>query len=287
MPRINVEFDQYYGIGDLTCLAWIAEATSGATDPITFRAPRGMKYTVLELLGQEVTDNPQSGGICVYQAYQNELQDRGRKRRVDYICDLLGIPATVRRPKVHLPPDDVEWATATKQDLGGDDLVLLFPQTHWTPREWPACYWVDLAWGLNERNVRTAVFLGREDSRFANTPRSFWGFPLTKVAALMAVSAMVIGEDSGPAHLAATIGTPTVVLSGPTRPECVFGHVPEVTALSSDEEPNCSGCHFASPFRSACDQGCQMLYSLKPHTVLGRIISELSLIKRRAKPRDR
>lgn len=282
--RINVSLEEYYGIGDLACLAWIAEATRRTRDPITFFAPPGLKYTVLELLGQDVSSDPSRGGICIYQSYQNELQDGGRRRRIDYVCDLLGIAPAFQRPKISIGEEDMQWARQIRRETGDSPLVLLFPQTHWAPRDWPACYWVDLAWMLHERHVQTAMFLGQEDARFKNTPRFYWGFPLAKIAALMSLADLVVGIDSGPAHLSATIGTPTIVLTGPMRPECVFGHMPEVIALTSRDSPGCNGCHFRPPFRPACDQGCQVLYSLSPATVAARILADLVRPGRTVRP---
>lgn len=281
MPRINTDNDKYYGIGDLACLAWIAEGTRDTSDPIAFHARPGTKFSVLELFGQNVADHSEDRGACVYQAYENELKDLGRKRRVDYLRDVLGIATPLVRPRVHIPAEDLEWARRTQAEIGGEELVLIFPQTHWVPREWPACYWNDLGWQLVERSVPTLTMLTHEDRRYTNMPRFFWGFPLTKVAALMSVASLVVALDSGPAHLAATIGVPTIVLMGPTRAECVFGHVPEVMALTSRDLPGCAGCHFGVPFRVACDQGCQTLYALLPHVVLAKIVSELALIRRR------
>jgi ADP-heptose:LPS heptosyltransferase len=82
---------------------------------------------------------------------------------------------------------------------------------------------------------------------------------------------LVVGNDSGPAHLAGTLGTPTLALMGPTRAACVFGHIPEVTPLAVSLEPACAGCHFGRPFRAACDQGCQALYALTPAAVLKEV----------------
>lgn len=280
MPRISTALDEYYGIGDLTCLSWLAEAARDAKDPITFYAKRGTKHDILKLMGQEVSDETNGRGVCVFAAYQTEIKDGGRKPRLSYVADLLGIPYRVKRPTVRLSKEDLDWAEENKRQIGGEDLVLVFPQTAWEPRAWPASYWTDLAWKLEEFNVRTAVFLSNEDKRYKNTPRFFWNFPWGRIAALMSLSKMVVGVDSGPAHIAGTIGIPTVALCGPTRPECVFSHMPNVIPLAAHDEPNCTGCHFKAPFRSACDQGCQMLYSLKPHVVAAEIISRLALIRR-------
>lgn len=277
MPRINTTIGEHYtGMGDMVSLAWVAEGTRDTHDPISFIATGG-NYTILKLLGQEATEQAGRNWVTVGGAYLTELKEGGARLRLDYIRDVLGIRTVFKRPHLEIPPDELEWALQTKRDVGGN-LVLLFPQTLWESRSWPAAYWVELAWRLHERNVPNIVMLANEDKRFTNTPRYLWGYDLRKVAALMSVSTMVIGNDSGPAHLSGTIGIPTVVTCGPTRNACVFGHIPEVIAVVNDEPPLCAGCHFKAPFRAACDQGCQALYALKPHVVLGRVVSELAII---------
>lgn len=282
MPRINTTIGPHYtGMGDMVSLAWIAEGTRDSHDPVTFFATRG-NYTVLKLLGQDVTDRPNGSGVVVSTAYLTELKEGGSRLRLDYVRDLLRINTAYKRPQVIIPAEALDWAQATKKQIGGDDLVLLFPQTLWDSRAWPACYWVELAWRLKERNVNAVVMLADEDKRFTNTPHYLWGFELNKVAALMSTAKLVISNDSGPAHLSGTMRVPTVVTCGPTRSACVFGHIPDVIPLTTNEEPLCAGCHFKAPFRAACDQGCQALYALKPHVVLGRAISQLAIIAGRA-----
>ena len=41
---------------------------------------------------------------------------------------------------------------------------------------------------------------------------------LAELAGLLAAAGVFVGNDSGPAHLAAALGTPTVALFGPTDP---------------------------------------------------------------------
>lgn len=277
MPRINTTIgDGYIGLGDMVSLAWVAEGTRETADPISFYA-KGNNHTVLKLLGQEVSDEPSGNEIAVTAGYANELADGGAKLRLDYIRDLLGLNTPHKRPRIRLPADALEWATKVKQDHGDKELVLLFPQTLWQSRAWPAAYWVDLAWWLNSRNVAVITMLADEDKRFFSTPYYMWSYDLYKVAALMSLAKIVVGNDSGPVHISGTLGVPTVVASGPTRPSCVFGHIPEIVTISNEAPPHCTGCHFKAPFRAACDQGCQALFALKPHTVLGRVIAELAL----------
>jgi hypothetical protein len=285
MPRINTTVGKnLIGIGDMVSLAWIAEGTRESPDSISFYASGG-NLRVLKLLCQDVAEHSDGErSIEVGKAYEQELEEGGLRLRLDYIRELLNLDTPYLRPRVKLAPDDLAWARDIKQQSEADDLVLLFPQTLWESRAWPASYWVDLAWQLKARNAAPLVVLANEDKRFTNTPRFIWGFDINKVAALMSLSALVIGNDSGPAHLSGTIGVTTIVACGPTRGSCVFGHIPEVISLVNDDSPFCAGCHFKAPFRAACDQGCQALFALKPHRVLNRAVSELALYSLR---RDR
>ena len=277
MPRINTTVgENYVGMGDMISLAWIAEGTRHTADPISFYAKRG-NLAILKMLGQDATDDPSGTGVLVGDAYVTELKEGGDRLRLDYIRDLLGLNTPFVRPRVTVSAEALRWAEDQKKALG-NDLVLLFPQTLWESRAWPVAYWIELAWSLHQRNVPVLIMLANEDKRFTNTPRYLWGFGLDNVAALMSLSKLVVGNDSLPAHLSGTLGVATMVTSGPTRGSCVFGHIPEVISLTNDEPPLCTGCHFRPPFRAACDQGCQALYALKPHVVLGRIISELALL---------
>jgi ADP-heptose:LPS heptosyltransferase len=227
---------------------------------------------LMAMLGLPV--DPQPGGITLDPVYDAEKKDRGRRPRVDYIREALRLTAPPTRPRLSLSDDDRAWAAEKAAELGSP-LVLLFPQSAWKPREWPASYWVDLAWHLKKMGVPVLVMLQGDDARFHNTPQYRWNTPLPRVAALMARASLMVGNDSFPAHLAGTVGVPTLALLGPTRPT-VFSHTPDVECLSA-ETLDCTGCHFQAPFRAACDQGCMSLYRLFPDQVLQRILERLGL----------
>lgn len=258
----------YAGLGDIVMLAWLAEGCRRAGQPLVFHRTRNLELAALFGLPTD----PEPGGVTLDEAYRKELADQGRRPRLDYIREFLGVTAGPARPPLHLPPGHREWAADRARDLG-EPLVVLFPQTAWTPREWPASYWVDLAWSLKAAGVPTVVLMSPKDDRFLNTPAHWWGTPLDRVAALVERAAVVVGNDSFPAHLAGAIGTPTLALLGPTRPT-VFAHAPAVECLAS-AAIECTGCHFAAPFRAACDQGCQSLFRLHPEVVLRRVLQML------------
>jgi hypothetical protein len=269
--KIELEGVQYYrGLGDIAMLAWLAEGSKAGPDPITFH--RTNNLDLMHLLGLSVDSEP--GGIVLDEVFQAEVADGCRRPRLDYIRDFLGITTPLARPALHLSAEDEAWAAQTAAELGSP-LVLLFPQAVWRPREWPANYWVDLAWKLKQAGVAVHILMQPNDPRFHNTPTYRWGTPLPRVAALMRRAALVVGNDSFPAHLAGTVGVPTLALMGPTTAS-VFAHTPDVECLSSSGL-ECTGCHFRPPFRAACDQGCMSLYRLFPDDVLRRVLMKLGL----------
>jgi hypothetical protein len=263
----------YAGLGDIVMLAWLAEGCRRAGERVTFHRTRNLE--LMELFGLSV--DPEPGGVGLDEAYARELADRCRRPRLDYVREHLGVTAPPARPPLRLTPDHRGWADERVRELG-EPLVVLFPQTAWTTREWPASYWVDLAWQLKAAGVATVVLMSPKDERFTNTPAHWWGTPIVRVAALVERAALVVGNDSFPAHLAGAIGTPTVALMGPTRPT-VFAHAPSVTCLGSGAI-DCTGCHFAAPFRAACDQGCQSLFRLFPEVVLRHVLDALRTARR-------
>jgi hypothetical protein len=276
--KIDLERAQYYrGLGDIAMLAWLAEGAEAGGTPLVFYRTRDLE--LMRLLGLRVDSEP--GGVCLDEVFATEVQDGCRRPRLDYIRDFLGLTTPLVRPRLRLAPEDEEWAGRRAAELGSP-LVLLFPQAVWKPREWPANYWVDLAWKLREAGAAVLVLMQGDDARFHNTPVYQWGTPLPQVAALMRRAALVIGNDSFPVHLAGTVGVPTLALMGPTLPT-VFAHTPDVECLAS-AAIDCTGCHFRAPFRAACDQGCLSLYRLFPDDVLRRAIDKLQVSERRSRP---
>ncbi len=93
-------------------------------------------------------------------------------------------------------------------------------------KRWPERHWRDLVGRFLEEGWRVIIVGGLEDapiaSRMGSHPRlrDWTGrLALTETAALLARADLFIGSDSGPAHLAASAATPSVILfSGTNRP---------------------------------------------------------------------
>jgi len=97
--------------------------------------------------------------------------------------------------------------------------VGLFVGGHQSKR-WPAPRWLDMARALGAAGARAVIFAGPEEGQGADRMRRDFGAaavvvppqPLRTFAALWSRAALVVTPDSGPMHLAAAFGVPTIAI---------------------------------------------------------------------------
>lgn len=252
MKKLHLSIPGHYcaGLGDCILWAWCANGP----ELLEFWA-EGRNREILELMGCRLSDSP-INAIDPHDCYGIELRERGARARVKAWCEGIGIPCEPKRPKMAM-------------EFGGvmSRRVALCPHTHFKPREWPPAYWLDLNWELRNRNIDPIWIMEHDDHQYVNRGPSmaYHGYSMRDVSAMLGSSAVVIGNDSMPVHLAATIGRPAVALLGPTKPS-IYAHLPDVLPMQS-QTSDCVGCHFGAPFRAACDMMCQALMTLTPKEV--------------------
>lgn len=119
--------------------------------------------------------------------------------------------------------------------LAGRRVVAIQPNAGVALKSWPVARWAALADALSARDFgvvligapddRPALERIRARSRAPRPPEIAVGQPLAVSAAIYERCALLVGPDSGAAHLAQVVGTPTVRLYGPA-PLAVFGPWP-------------------------------------------------------------
>jgi heptosyltransferase-2 len=168
----------------------------------------------------------------------------------------LGSASPAAMPTLAVRPGDREEARRLLAAVGaraGAPVVglqlgaAMGPAKLWAPAALAA-----LAGALETRGMR-AVFLGApaaatllEAVRACATspPRSLVGRDRPEILpALLAELDVLVGADSGPAHLAAAVGTATVTLFGPTDPRLTAPRGPRQRALW--RQPACAPCFLA------------------------------------------
>ncbi len=149
-------------------------------------------------------------------------------------------------PTAWTSPADVQAATA--QLPRGGPVIGLGPTANWSGKIWPAERFVALAEALRQRlpGARVAVFGGPGATERAAAAPVLAAFPsaidfvgrqtLSEAAACLARCTLFIGNDSGLMHLAASAGTPTLGLFGPT-PATEYAPAGRVTAVALAEGP--------------------------------------------------
>jgi hypothetical protein len=158
----------------------------------------------------------------------------------DLWTEALGISPLSRTP----PPWPVpaEWQQQARQllnrsacqspgaaDIADGNYVLMHPGAGSPQKRWPIANFLELAGVLRRRCNWPAVFIigPAEQEQFSLSDMAMLqkagpvltSPPLSILAGLAAGAKAMIGNDSGPTHLAAAIGLPTAVFFGPTRAE--------------------------------------------------------------------
>ncbi|HEY3228746.1 MAG TPA: glycosyltransferase family 9 protein, partial [Roseiflexaceae bacterium] len=125
-------------------------------------------------------------------------------------------------------PEDITWADnwLRSQGFGAEEwLVLLHPGTAGPAKLWFPQRWAAVADALADLGVRLVITGGPgEEALVEDVAGRMHARPLTlagrttvgQLAALLRRSALALGVDSGPLHLAAAQGVPTLHLYGPS-----------------------------------------------------------------------
>jgi len=108
-------------------------------------------------------------------------------------------------------------------------LILINPGSDWPAKRWPIERYAEVVQRLNNLfpNVECGVIGTQGERELAMVIKKTVGenvfilsgkIPLGVLPAVLEKAALVITNDSGPAHIARAIGTPVVILAGPSAP---------------------------------------------------------------------
>lgn len=143
--------------------------------------------------------------------------------------------AQLREQNVHIEP-----APPDRDGTRGGPIVV-HPGSGAREKCWPIDRFEALMRALRDGGREVVVVMGEvEAERFAPEAvqrliRNFGGKllrTLDELDAILRSASLFVGNDSGPAHLAAQLGLPTVVLFGPSDPRVWAPQGPAVTVLA-------------------------------------------------------
>ncbi|MGC9198033.1 MAG: glycosyltransferase family 9 protein [Acidobacteriaceae bacterium] len=161
--------------------------------------------------------------------YTRRIERRGR-HVIEQGAALLGEACGVRleAEPFALPHEECAdgWAAEVVEARDARRVCLLAVGGGWRAKLWPAKRYGELARELQAMGLDVMVNALRQDDPVAGEVVAASGGAARVVVcnmagliALLRRTALLIGGDSGPTHLAAALGVPLVALFGPTDPE--------------------------------------------------------------------
>jgi ADP-heptose:LPS heptosyltransferase len=244
------------------------------TNPTTFR-----RFLRVPARARLHPIDPRMRSTSPYQAPVSLWTDERRHQALQ-LLEIVGLLtgrsysfADVRYPALHWTDEDKR---AADRVFGTDDpapYLLVHPFAKEETRRYPAEYWTPLLQTLlDEVDVPIVAIGGPEDGSLPELPglvQMQGQLSIGETGYLLSRAAGFVGNLSGPAHLSAAVGTPTVtIMSGNSLP---VEWAPLGDSLVIRAEVPCSPCH-----RSVCaGYGLACLRELTPQRISEPVVSFL------------
>jgi ADP-heptose:LPS heptosyltransferase len=121
-----------------------------------------------------------------------------------------------------VPPDEIPRARlfGDRAQTLNSAYAVIHPVAATAAKTWPVSGFLEVADHLHSRHGLEPVFIsgsGQDLSAFSHW-KTISGAPLGDVKTLISGASLFVGNDSGPAHIAAAFGVPPVVIFGPSDP---------------------------------------------------------------------
>ncbi len=171
-----------------------------------------------------------------------------------HLLRAIGIRTTQARFPLGLRADERRDAARLLAQAAGEavrSFTAVVPGTRWDSKRWPAEALGRLVSRMHAAGLGPCVLLGAPADRdFAAEVRAASEAPvvdlvgrtnLRQLAALIDASDRVVCHDSGPMHIAAALGKPTVAVFGPTNPARTGPYSPAAVVVR--REMSCAPCY--------------------------------------------
>lgn len=217
-------------------------------------------------------------------AYNVLVRPRGAEvHNVEFNLDALrriGVPVVSVSPRFPLSAEDRDFARREAERLGltGRLAIGFNPGTNRPTERWPAERFAELGRLLADRfGARMCVFWGPGEQPLAEAIAARIGeaaavappTSLKRLGAMFERCSLVVSNDSGPMHIAAALGVPTVGIFGPVNP-LLQGPYGETARYVRREALSCLGCNYDK----SCPIGNPCMTELEPEAVAG-VVEEL------------
>jgi ADP-heptose:LPS heptosyltransferase len=197
---------------------------------------------------------PEWSGTASGASHRHRNPDRMKMHALERQAQQLEIagiwPDAPTRPLSAAPPD-ISWILARSPaarpmtSTNPRPVVLLIPgsSAHRTEKRWPIEHYAKLAEQLSAEGFDIVIIGALQESELARTiqrratrARDLTGrTDFAAIATLGARAALAIGNDTGPVHLIAASGAPTIVLFSSASDPAISGPRGHVTVFQADD----------------------------------------------------
>ncbi len=141
----------------------------------------------------------------------------GVERKVHTAEQLASAAFYLGAPRTEIPRARLFAAPAERP---ARPCAVIHPLAATRDKTWPAERFAETARYIEKSLDLEPVFIGGrvEDMAAFDGRRTLAGAPLAEIKSLVAGASLFLGNDSGPAHMAAAFGIPVVVIFGPSDP---------------------------------------------------------------------
>ena len=159
-------------------------------------------------------------------------QDMHRSKEYAKVIEDYGIPVEDEVCRLEVSSKDISAVNEKLAKMGIDSaqaFIVINPSGNWDLKRWPAARFSllinrlvrDCGAKILISGAEKDIFLAEDIARQSGVNPIIWAgqTTLSQLLALFKRAKVVISNDTGPLHLASSVGTDVIGLFGPTRPE--------------------------------------------------------------------
>lgn len=196
---------------------------------------------------------------------------------VDLFAMQAGVIPNDRKPLLKIYKDEYKLLPSNVVDVKNRPIITFDMGTAKDFTRWQSKYFRELLQYLVDKHNAITVQVGNKDYAVGVVDFNYAKHPLPirTMAGLIHYSDLYIGCDSGAAHIASAVSTPSVKIFGPTTPETVIHNADREIGVVNDKI-SCQGCvnrqplsnHIIHPKQHSCpNQELACLVELYPFKV--------------------
>ncbi len=197
----------------------------------------------------------------------------GTVHNVEFNLDALrrlGVRVDNTTPSFYLDDDSIAFASdfISSLELTLGSFITFNIGGGWETKRWPAEKFIRLSHMIDEEVHQPVVVLygpseAKEAEGIAGSSGAILAPPtsLKQMGAIMKASRLLVTNDSGPMHIAAALGVPTLAIFGPTSPH-LQGPYGNISEIARNEKLDCLECNLTK-----CSIGNLCMKELEPETV--------------------